>query len=79
MRPFVRSYGVISISTLSPTMTLIRNLRILPAAEKDKKEFITEAGISPTKILSSVPQTILNYSNKKQKTVKGFDLLDKNV
>lgn len=50
-----------------------------PAAEKDKKEFITEAGISPTKILNSVPQTILNYSNKKQKTVKGFDLLDKNV
>lgn len=50
-----------------------------PAAEKDKKEFVTEAGIYPTKILNSVPQTIFNYSNKKQKDVKGFDLLDKNV
>lgn len=50
-----------------------------PAAEKDREEFVTEASVSPTKILNSVPQSVLNYSNKKQKNAKGFDLLDKNV
>ena len=56
-----------------------------PAAEKDKKEFTTEAGISPTKMINSMSQAISNYSAKKQntpakqKTKKGFDLLNKNV